>query len=472
MTQVLGLDLLRAEVAGRVIDESDPDYETARSVWHGAVDRRPALIVRCTGPADVAAAIAFGRQRGLEISVRGGGHSPWGVSIAEGGLVIDLSELWAVSVSPGTRRAWCGGGATLADLDAATQRHGLAVPTGLISDIGAGGLTLGGGSGWLSHYAGLTVDNLLAAEVVTADGDTLRVSADDHPDLFWALRGGGGNFGVVTGFEFRLHKVGPLVHLGLFFWAPENGPAALRLGRDVLASLPRAAGWQLLAGVTAPPAAFVPVQYHGTSGYMLVVVGFGSAEEYARLAERIRAGLPPLFEFSSPLPYTDLQQMFDGLGPSGTYAYEKNLYLEQLSDDVITSLADHLPDRSSPTSFIRLLGLGGAIADVADGDTAFSGSRSSRLMLGMVSLAPDTESYAAGQAWARSSWQALRVHTSGSRQYINFMFDYDDEEDVRASYGPEKYQRLARIKAHYDPENIFHLNANITPDGRLSPGSS
>jgi FAD/FMN-containing dehydrogenase len=471
MTQISGLDAFRAEVTGRVIDESDPDYDSARLVWHGAIDHRPALIVRCAGPADVAAAIAFGRERGLEISVRGGGHNPWGVAIAEGGLVIDLSELREVSVNPDTRRAWCGGGATLADLDAATQRHGLAVPTGLISDIGVGGMTLGGGYGWLSRYAGLTADNLVAAEVVTADGRTLRATADDHPDLFWALRGGGGNFGVVTGFEFQLHEVGPLVHLGLFFWGRESGLEALRLGREVLASLPRAAGWQLLAGVTAPPADFVPARYHGTSGYMLVVVGFGSAQEHDQVVSRIRAELPPLFEFVLPLPYAALQQSFDNFAPSRIHAYERNLYLQQFSDDVITSIAEQLPGPDSPMSFIRLLGLDGAVADVADMDIAFSGSRSSRVMVGMVALSADAESHKADQAWACAAWQALRPHASGSREYINFVFDRDDDR-VRSSYGAEKYQRLARIKALYDPENVFHLNANIEPARRPAAKSA
>ena len=462
MKQIIGLDALRATVTGRVIDEADPDYDSARSVWHGAIDHRPAVIVRCTGPADVAAAIAFGRERGLEISVRGGGHHPWGLAIAEGGLVVDLSELRAVSVDPRTRRAKCGGGALLSDLDAAAQQHGLAVPTGLISDIGVGGLTLGGGYGWLGRYAGLTADNLVAAEVVTADGRTLRASADSHPDLFWAIRGGGGNFGVVTGFEFRLHEVGPLVHLGLFFWGLEHGPAALRVTQQVLASAPRAAGVMLVAGLTAPPAPFVPVAYHGTPGYMLAVAGFGSPEEHARLIDQVRAQLPALFEFVSPLPYTELQKMFDSFGPHGTYAYEKNVYLHELSDDVITTLVEHLPGKRSPMSFVRVLGLGGAVTDVPDDATAFSGDRSRQLMLGMVALAPDAETHGADRAWANSTWQALRPHVDGgSRQFINFMFD---RGDVRASYGPEKYRRLAGVKARYDPENVFHLNANITPE--------
>jgi FAD/FMN-containing dehydrogenase len=302
MTQIMGTDALRAELTGRVIDESDIDYDTARSVWNGDIDRRPAAIARCSGTSDVAAAIAFGRQRGLRISVRGGGHGVWGAAVPEGGLVIDLSELRGVSVDPGSRRAWCSGGATLADLDAATQRHGLAVTGGTISHTGVGGLTLGGGFGWLVHKAGLTVDNLLSAEVVTADGRALVVSADKHPNLFWALRGGGGNFGVVTGFEFRLHEVGPLVYLGLFFWGLEQGTEALRLSREVAASLPRDAGLLLAAGLTAPPAPFVPERHRGTSGVAMLVAGFGSAQDHARLIAPIREALPPLFEFVTPLP--------------------------------------------------------------------------------------------------------------------------------------------------------------------------
>jgi cyclopropane fatty-acyl-phospholipid synthase-like methyltransferase len=469
MTQTLGLEALRANVVGRVIDESDPDYDTARAVWHGAVDHRPAAVVRCAGPTDVAAAVAFGREHGLEISVRGGGHNPWGVAVAEGGVVIDLSELRTISVNPATRRAWCGGGATIAELDAATQRHGLAVPTGLISDIGVGGLTLGGGYGWLSRHAGLAADNLRAAEIVTADGRSLRVSADNHPDLFWALRGGGGNFGVVTGFEFQLHEVGQ-VHLGLFFWGLDKGPEVLRLGREVLASLPRAAGFQLIAGLTAPPAPFVPVSHHGEQGYMLVAVGFGSARAHTRLVDQVRAALPPLFELVSPLPYVELQKLFDSFAPTGIYAYEKNLYLRELSDEAIATLVEHLPDKTSPTSFVRILGLGGAIADVADQDTAFSGDRNNRLMLGMVALTADARSHQADRAWAREAWQTLRPYASGSREFINFMVDNDDDR-VRASYGPEKYQRLAQVKARYDGDNVFHLNANIKPAAESTSSS-
>jgi FAD/FMN-containing dehydrogenase len=462
MTQLLEVDALRAQLTGRVIDKSDLFYDTARLVWNGDIDRRPAAIARCTGPSDVAAAIAFGRERGLQISVRGGAHGFWEAAVPEGGLMIDLSDMRGVSVDPGSRRAWCSGGAIIADLDAATQRHGLAVTGGTISHTGVGGLTLGGGLGWLAHKAGLTVDNLLSAEVVTADGRTLGVSADEYPDLFWALRGGGGNFGVVTGFEFRLHELGPLVHLGLFFWGPEHGVEALRLGQEVAASLPRNAGLFVAVGLTAPPAPFVPEQHHGTLGYALMITGFGSAQEHHRLIAPIRAALLPLFEFVTSLPYVQLQKILDGAAPWGIHAYDKSLFLRELSDEAITVLTECIPHKSSSMSFIPIFSLGGAFADVAEQETAFGGSRTTRFVVNVTAIAPDAELLAIDRAWARSVWQALVPYASESGGYINFMADYD-ENRVQAAYGPAKYQRLARIKACYDPDNVFRMNANIKP---------
>jgi FAD/FMN-containing dehydrogenase len=468
MTQMMGIGALRAELTGRVIDESDIDYDTARAVWNGDIDRRPAAIARCSGTSDVAAAIAFGRQRGLRISVRGGGHGVWGAAVPEGGLVIDLSELRGVSVDPGSRRAWCSGGATLADLDATTQRHGLAVTGGTISHTGVGGLTLGGGFGWLVHKAGLTVDNLLSAEVVTADGRVLVVSADEHPDLFWALRGGGGNFGVVTGFEFRLHEVGPLVYLGLFFWGLEQGTEALRLGREVASSLPRDAGLLLAAGLTAPPAPFVPERHRGTPGVAMLIAGFGSAQDHARLIAPIREALPPLFEFVTPLPYVELQKMLDESAPWGIHAYEKSLNLQQLDDEAIAVLTERLPGKSSPMSFIPIFPVGGAFADVGEQETAFGGSRATRFVVNVTAIAPNTELLATDRFWARSVWQALAAHANATGGYVNFMAE-EDADRVQAAYGPVKYQRLARIKARYDPDNVFRMNANIKPAPQAEP---
>ena len=462
MTQMMGIDALRTQLTGRVIDSSDFDYDIARLVWNGGIDRRPAVIARCNDPSDVAAAIAFGRERGVRISVRGGAHGSWEAAHSEGGLVIDLSDLRAVSVDPGSRRAWCSGGATIGDVDVATARHGLAVTGGTISHTGLGGLTLGGGFGWLVHKAGLTVDNLLSAEVVTADGRTLCVSADEHPDLFWALRGGGGNFGVVTGFEFRLHEIGPLVYLGMFFWRPEHGTAALRIGREVAASLPRNAGLVMAAGLPAPAAPFVPVAHHGTPGYGLMIAGFGSALEHHRLIAPISEALPPLFEFVTPLPYVELQKIMDQTAPWGVHAYAKGLYLQELSEDAISVLSEKIPRKSSPMSFTTIFSLGGAFADVGEQETAFGGSRATRFVVTVAAIAPDAELLATDRAWARSLWRALVPHASDSGGYINVMADYDQDR-VQAAYGPTKYQRLAGIKARYDPDNIFRMNANIKP---------
>ena len=478
MTQALGIEALRAQLTGRVIDKSDLDYDTARSVWNGGIDCHPAVIARCTGPSDVAAVIAFGRERGLRISVRGGAHGFWEAASPEGNLVIDLSDLRGVSVDSGNRRAWCGGGATLADLDTATQRHGLAVTGAMISHTGVGGLTLGGGFGWLVHKAGLTVDNLLSVEVVTAEGRTLGASAGKHPDLFWALRGGGGNFGVVTGFEFRLHALGPLAHLGLFFWGAQHGVDALRLGRDIAASLPRDAGLLLAAGLPAPPAPFVPARHHGKLGYLLAIAGFGSAREHHRLIAPIREAPPSLFELVTPLPYVELQKMLDGIAPWGIHAYEKGLYLQELSDESIAILTERIPRKNSPMSFMTIFSLGGAFADVAEQETAFSGSRVARYLVNVTAVAPDAELLATDRAWVRSVWQALLPHASELGGYVNCMADSadsadgmadDDENHVQTAYGPAKYQRLAQIKACYDPDNVFRMNANIKPAGRVKP---
>ncbi|MGH3753451.1 MAG: FAD-binding oxidoreductase [Pseudonocardiaceae bacterium] len=461
MIQVTDIEAFRAELSGIALVPGDNGYDRARSAWNGEIDRYPAVIARCESAADVAAAIGFARQRGLEISVRGGFHNTAGTAICDDGVMIDLSQLREVKVDPTARRARVGGGATLGDLDAATQVHGLAVPTGIVSHTGVGGLTLGGGRGWLTPLYGLTADNLVSAEVVTADRRRLRAAADEHPDLFWALRGGGGNFGVVTEFEFRLHPVGPVVHLGWFFWGLDQGTEALELGREVFATIPAHANARII-GAHAPPLPFVPERFHFMPGYLLAVVGFGSAEEHARVVAPIREALPPLFEFVTPLPYTQLQQMFDDTLPWGLKCYEKALYLDGLSDEAIAVITKQQARKTSPLSLLELIRLDGAYAEVGEDETAFGGSRSSRIGAVMVALTEDVELLAAERAWVRSFWEALRPHATGSGSYVNVMAELD-EDRVRASYGPVKYERLARIKARYDPDNVFHLNANIKP---------
>jgi Berberine and berberine like/FAD binding domain len=350
----------------------------------------------------------------------------------------------------------------VAELDAATQVHGLAVPTGVISHTGVGGMTLGGGMGWLTHRAGLTIDNLISADVVLADGRYVHASPTEHADLFWAVRGGGGNFGVVTTFEFQLHPVGPEVHLGLFFWGMDSGEQVLRLARDVVPHLPADAGAQIAIGLNAPPAPFVPPQYHFTPGYLLLVVGFSSAEEHAKIIAPIREQLPPLFELVSPIPYIALQRTLDETAPWGLLGYQEAIYLDELTDDVISVIVNKIPAKRSPMSYCLIFRLDGAYSDIGDDETAFGGRRTPRYIINIAGISATPEILRADRSWVQSVWDALRPFARDAGGYVNSMTD-NDEGRVRAAYGPAKYQRLARIKAKYDPGNVFHLNANIKP---------
>ena len=470
MTQVLesALDDFRETFTGQVIMPADSVYAAARVVWNAEIDRHPAMIARCLNTADVSAAVSFARQQGLEISVRGGAHNMSGSAVEDAGLMIDLSQLCEVTVNPAGRRARVGGGALLADMDAATQPHGLATPAGLVSHTGVGGLTLGGGMGWLTRKFGLAIDNLIAAEIVVADSRILRAAADENPELFWAIRGGGGNFGVVTSFEFQLHKVGPLIEFGLFFWGIDQGAEVLRIAREVIATLPRDLN-AVIAGLNAPPAPFVPEQHQFRPGYALLITGFGSAEEHAAAAARIREALPPLFEFVTPMPYVELQQLLDEANAWGLFGYEKGCYLAGLSDDAIAVISDQLPRKRSPLSNLLFYRLDGAYSEVADDETSFSGGRSPRYAIFIVALAATRELLAADRRWVRSFWEALRPYALGIGSYVNGMAEFE-EDRVRAAYGAAKYQRLAKIKADYDPENVFHHNANIKP--ALASGSA
>ncbi|RSD22782.1 FAD-binding oxidoreductase [Amycolatopsis eburnea] len=455
------LESLRARLSGTVLTAGAPGYDVARSVWNGEIDRRPAVVVRPAGAADVAEALAYAREAALDVSVRGGGHNFGGAAVVDGGLCIDLSSLQAISVDPVGRTARVGGGATWAQVDAATQEHALAVPGGTVSHTGVGGLTLGGGFGWLTGKHGLSCDNLLSAEVVTADGQILRASAGEHPDLFWALRGGGGNFGVVTEFEFRLHPVGPLVHLAMFFWSLEDGPAALRQVRDVLETLPGEMG-VLLAGLNAPPAPFVPEAHHFQPGYALLIAGFEGAEHHAEAIRGARSGPAPLFEFVSPIPYVELQKLIDDAAPWGILGYEKAAFADGFTDEVIDVITEFLPRKTSPMSIMPVFSMHGAFTEPGDDATAFGGARRKSLAVNIAALAPEPEPYAADRAWVRDFWTALVPFTANAGGYVNFMAEYE-EDRVRTSYGAEKYERLARIKAQYDPRNVFHHNANIPP---------
>jgi FAD/FMN-containing dehydrogenase len=463
-TAMGGIGELRSVMEGPVIVPGDLGFDDARRVWNAGIDRRPSVIARCASAADVVAAIGFAREHRLEVSVRGGAHNPGGTAVCDDGLMVDLSLLNAVTVDPAARRARVGGGALLADMDAATLAHGLAVPAGLVSHTGVGGLTLGGGMGWLTRKFGLSIDNLVSAGVVTADGRVLRAAADENPDLFWAIRGGGGNFGVVTSFEFALHELDPMVQFGLFFWSLDQGAEALRLAREITAAMPGDIN-AVVAAVNAPPAPFVPQEHHLAPGYALLLTGFGSGPEHAQLVTRIRESLPPLFDLVTPVPYVELQKILDEANAWGFYGYEKGTYVADLSDAVIEVVTEQVPRKNSPMSALLFYRLDGAYCRVGDDETAFSGGRSPRYGTFMSGLAPDADLLAADRAWARGVWEALRPHAIGGGDgYINSMTDPDPSDDrIQGSYGTAKYERLAKIKGEYDPGNVFHGNANIRP---------
>ena len=466
MTQTVGgaVDALRKAMSGAVLEPGDADYDEARTVWNAAIDRRPAVIARCSDSADVSVAVSFGVENGLEIAVRGGAHGVSGKAVVDDGLMIDLSAMNSVVVDPDTRRVRVGGGALLGDMIAATQEHGLATPVGLIGHTGVGGLTLGGGMGWLTRKHGLSIDNLVSAEVVTADGQIRSASQAENSDLFWALRGGGGNYGVVSEFEFALHPVGPIVQVALLFWDLDRGSDVLRLAQEVGGSLPAEIN-VVIAGLNAPPAPFVPPEHHLRQGYAIIVVGFGAPQEHEEMVNQIRETLPPLWDFVTPMPYLALNQMLDEDNRWGQYGYDKGGQITEITDEVIEAVTRHFPHKQSPGSVVLFYRVDGAYSSVADDETAFAGERSPGWYVFNIALCPTAEMLPAEREWARGFYSALAPHMV-TRTYVNALDE--DHSDVAAAYGNEKYQRLAQIKAVYDSNNVFRRNANIKPAAHQS----
>jgi FAD/FMN-containing dehydrogenase len=449
---------LRAAIAGRVLQAEDEGYEQARQVWNAMIDRRPALIVQCSATDDIALALRFARQHGLEVAVRGGGHNIAGNSISDGGLMIDLSGLRAVEVSPAKRRAWVQPGATLADLDAATQRHGLATPVGINSTTGVAGLTLGGGFGWLTRQHGMTVDNLLSAEVVTADGARLRASADENADLFWGLRGGGGNFGIVTEFEFQLHPVGPEIYAGLVVYPLEQGAEVLRGWRAFADTAPESvSAWIVVRH--APPLPFLPEEAHGRKVVVLAIACTApAAEREALVAPLLELGRP-YGSFLGPQPYAQWQQAFDPLLTAGARNYWKSHNFSTLSDEVLGAIVAFGAKLPAPDSEIFVAHIGGAPNRVDEDATAYA-QRDARFVMNVHGRWQTPAEDVAGIAWARSVFAACEPFAS-SGAYTNFM-TADEAGRIQAAYGAS-HARLQRIKHRYDPGNIFHLNPNVVP---------
>jgi FAD/FMN-containing dehydrogenase len=461
--ETIAFDELGGSFRGELLLPTSPGYDTARRIWNGAIDRHPAYIARCTGGADVVAAVRFARERDLEIAVRGGGHNVAGTAVCDDGVVIDLSAMRAVWVDPAGRTAWVQGGALWGDVDHETQAHGLATTGGIVSHTGVAGLTLGGGIGFLMRKHGLTVDNLLAAEVVSAEGSIVRASADEHPDLFWALRGGGGNFGVVTSFRFALHPLGPTVMAGPVFWAADDTTDVLRFYRDFAAEAPDELGTVIRLG-TVPPLAVIPEDLHWRPAIAIACCYARAIEDGERAVRALRRFGTPLVDLISPTPYAVFQGGFDDTVLHGWHYYWKATDLTALSDDTIAVIADHAYTASSPRSYAAMFHMGGAVARVPHDATAYAGRDvAHNIIIDAVWLPDESSEHAAAEtAWARRFLQALQPHRAGS-VYVNFLDADDDTSRVREAYGDHIYGRLAEVKAKYDPDNVFHHNKNIRP---------
>jgi FAD/FMN-containing dehydrogenase len=452
---------LRSAVRGEVFAPGDEGYADAHPAWNGMyADRRPALIVRAKGAADVIAAVGFARSNDLEVAVRGGGHSIAGFSTSDGGIVIDLSPMRAVRVDPAAKRAYVGGGAVWADVDHETQAHGLATTGGLVSTTGVAGFTLGGGIGWLMRKHGLACDNLVGADVVTADGRLVHASETENADLLWGLRGGGGNFGIVTQFELALHPVGPIVYAGAMFFSAGHDAELLRLFREWA---PTASDdvTAVLNLTTAPPLPVIPEEWHGRKVAAVLGVSAGPVEEGARHFERFRSVGEPIADLLGPMPYLAMQSLIDPLWPKGIQAYFKAANLTRLDDELVDRLCELHAEAPGPQCEIHVHQMGGAVAGVAEGATAFA-ERSMPFLLNAVTGWHDAAAAEAHVAWARETIAATEGVATG-RAYVNFLGDTDAG---RSSYGLETYRKLVELKNEYDPTNVFRLNQNIAPSAR------
>ena len=448
---------LKASVRGELIAPGDARYDEARAVYNGMISRRPRLIVRCTDAADVIASVNFARAQKLLLSVRGGGHNAGGLGVCDDGLVIDLSPIRYVRVDPRRRMVRAGGGALWGDVDHAAHAFGLAVPAGIISTTGVGGLTLGGGLGHLTRQCGLTIDNLLAADVVLADGRFVTATPKDHADLFWALRGGGGNFGVVTSFLFKAHPI-HTNYAGPMLWPLEDAPDVLRWYRRFIVNAPNNLNG-FFAFLTVPPGPPFPEPLHLKKMCGIVWCYTGPIKQAEKVFKPIRAFKTPALDLVGPIPHPALQSMFDPLYPPGLQWYWKADFFRDLSDKAIAIHVDHGSILPTMHSTMHLYPIDGAAAKVKPSATAWA-YRDALWAGVIVGVDPDPANKDRISSWAKNYWSALHPHSAGGA-YVNFMMDEGDDR-VRATYG-KNYARLAKIKKKYDPTNLFRVNQNITP---------
>jgi FAD/FMN-containing dehydrogenase len=466
ITPVLGeatVQELREAVRGEIVTPADDGYAEASRIWNGAHDgHRPALVVRCVGAADVIAAVGFARSNDLTIAVRGGGHSVAGFSTVDDGIVIDLSPMNGVRVDPVARRATAGGGSVWADVDHQTQAHGLATTGGLISTTGVAGFTLGGGIGWTMRKFGLACDNLVGADVVTADGRLLHASESENPDLLWGLRGGGGNFGIVTQFEFDLHPLGPMIYAGPIFYPGAAARDLLYAFRDWAEGAPDDIT-AVINLTSAPPLPVIPEEWHGKKVAAFIAASTAPVDEAEALVQTIRNMAEPIADVLGPIPYQAMQTLLDPLWTKGTHAYFKATNLAQLDDELIHTLGEMHLAAPGPQCEIHVHQMGGAVGRVPEHATAFA-ERSMPYVLNAVTASHDPSEREAHTRWARAVIEAASDASTG-RAYVNYLGDPDA---AQAAYGRETYARLVSLKNDYDPTNVFRLNQNIEPSAGVS----
>lgn len=456
------IDTFSTQIRGNVITASHPGYDEARTIYNAMIDKRPEMIVQCRDVADVIHAVNFARDNNLPLAIRGGGHNVAGLSLVDDGLVVDLSAMRSVQVDPERRTARVEGGATWGDVDHATHAFGLATPTGIISTTGVAGLTLGGGFGHLSRHYGLSCDNLISADMVLADGTFLTVSKDQNPDLFWAIRGGGGNFGVVTTFEFQLHPVST-VYGGPIFYPVEHTEKLLRFYRDYMRQAPdeMTAFFSFHQG---PPAPFIPEHLHWVPMVAIMACYSGELEQGEDMLGPLREIVEPLVDLAGPIPYPALNSMFDDLYAPGLHHYWKADYVPELTDAAIDIHTRFGPQVPSLHSTMHLYPQTGAIQRVGATDTAYS-HRDAEYVHNIVAVDADPSKMEANMAWMREYWDELHPH-SGTGAYVNFMMEGEGDDRVKGTYR-DNYERLVQVKSTYDPENLFRNNQNIKPKGKI-----
>ena len=453
------LEDLQARLRGALLVPASSGYDEARSIWNAMIDRPPSLIVRCLGVGDVVTCVRSARERGLTLSIKGGGHNISGLAVCDGGLMLDMSLMRGVWVDPVSRTARAQAGCLLGDVDRETQLHGLATVLGFVSNTGIAGLTLGGGFGYLTRRFGWTSDNVLSLEVVTADARLVRASEGQNPDLFWALRGGGGNFGAVTSFEYRLHPVGPEVMAGAIAWHAEAARDVLEMYRTLIEQAPPELTCVAILRM-APPAPWLPQNVHGEPIIALIVCHSGPVQDGEKLLAPITAFGSPVGDVIQRRSYVSQQSLLDATQPKGRRYYWKSEYAPGLSPDLLATVIEHGRRIVSPHSAIILFPVDGAIQGLPENHSAV-GNRNARVVLNITASWEKSEDDEANIGWARAAWRELRGFSTGGT-YVNFLTEEEGDERVRAAYGGN-YERLVEVKAKWDPQNLFRMNKNIPP---------